>query len=97
MSMKRLTCEQCGRSASHYTVDGAESKLVCSRFPGCRARHGCMSLIVAVAIGYALGGFGFVHADSGVIDRQLIERLVRAVEANAQATQAVARAVEHHK
>lgn len=54
-------------------------------------------IVIAVVLGYALGGFGSVHADSGAIDRQLIERLVRAVEANAQATQAVARAVEHHK
>ena len=30
----RLVCERCGNPATHHTIDGADSKLICSRYQG---------------------------------------------------------------
>jgi len=33
--MEELKCARCGEPATHHTLDGADSKIVCSDYPGC--------------------------------------------------------------
>ena len=32
-----IICEVCGAKATHYTLDGADSKFICQRWPHCHA------------------------------------------------------------
>lgn len=32
----RVACARCGRRATEYTIDGADSKLVCDEYPTCQ-------------------------------------------------------------
>ena len=33
--MTELKCERCGEPATHHTIDGIDSKLICADYPGC--------------------------------------------------------------
>jgi hypothetical protein len=34
-----LACEQCGARADRFTIDGADSKLICPEYPWCLDEH----------------------------------------------------------
>jgi hypothetical protein len=38
---KLKKCAVCGRAATHYTVDGGDSKLICSEYPKCKKSESC--------------------------------------------------------